>query len=176
MQFVFSSSARPNEAASVYVRQLDRALLDIQYEIAVLNGQEKKLCASVRAAVDRGGAESAKPDCTRIAHLRRQVAVLSRYEGILMETKTSFQVVRSMDEVQRSMRVIGAMSKQINERMGRAITQGRLQDHIDKLGENSKTAEELINKVMDGQAASAEEVLSEFRTEADPIVEEMLSY
>lgn len=176
MQFVFSAPVRPADTAKRYVRQISAVLTDLDYELAVLRRDESAIRARVRALVDSGQADAARPDCTRIAQLRRQATVLTRYVGILQETKTSFHIVRTMDQVQQSMRAVGVLTQRINAQMGRVLDGGRLQQQVATMNQNRDAAEGVLDDVFACEAASADDILAEFQPVRDPLVEEMLAF
>lgn len=176
MQFVLSAPTRPADTAKRYVRQIDSALIDLEYELATLRRDESVVRARVRTLVDAGQADAARPDCTRIAQLRRQSSVLARYMGVLQETKTSFQIVRTMDQVQQSMRAIGVMTQRINAQFGRVLAGGKLQQEVAAMKTNRDAVEGVLDDVFDGEAASADAILSEFQPAKDTLAEEMLAF
>ncbi len=175
MQFVFSREPDARQTSRDFVRQLDRSIDDLSYELDVFRLEEQRAAQRVKKLVEGGERARAKTDCAQIANLRRQMEVVARYVGVLQQSKTSLMVVSAMDTIQTTIRVTDALMHQVNARFRGTLAADGMRTHAAEMDANLAKVEETMAAIFGGEAASADAVLAEFTGE-DPDLDALKNF
>lgn len=170
MRCVFSPSPDARETSRGFIVKLDLAIDDLTYQYDVFASEEQRIANRVKKLVQDGKLEQARADCVQIATLRRQAQVISRYMGVLHESKATLAIVSAMDTVQNTMRATDALMQQVNARFRGTLADCGIKAHAAEMDENRKKIEEAVNVIFAGEATKPELVLAEFAGKTDTSV------